>query len=463
MKQIIKNIRQNLKLIIGALVLGLFFGWLFFHSGTKNATSSDKAAESEQSAKETTLWTCAMHPQIKLKEPGDCPICGMKLIPLVKTSVEGDDVDPNEIALSKSAMKLAEVQTMIVGKGSPDKSIYLQGKVQADERRIAELTARFGGRIEKLNVNFTGQNVVKGEKLATIYSPDLVTAQRELLEAVAVKDSRPSLYMAAKSKLKLWDLTDEQIENIETKGEPQLYFDVLSPITGTVTARKVAIGDYVKEGVPLFTVIDLSKVWVLFDAYESDLPWIKLHDKVNFTIQSLPGKTFKGEVSFIDPLIDAKTRVARVRVELSNPTFEIKPEMFVNGTITSRVAASDNRIIIPKTALLWTGKRAVVYVKVPNRKNPSFIYREIVLGAEAGSFYTVVDGLKEGEEIAVNGVFKIDAAAQLQGLPSMMNPDGNDAPIGGMNMGGMHMGGTNKKDMDMKDMKGMDMKDMHQN
>ena len=134
--------------------------------------------------------------------------------------------------------------------------MYLQGKVHADERNIAELTARFGGRIEKLFVNFTGQNVSKGEKLATIYSPELVTAQKELLEAIALKESRPSLYTAAKGKLKLWDLTDEQISGIEEKGEPQLYFDILSPISGTVTMRHVALGDYIKEGVALFQVVD---------------------------------------------------------------------------------------------------------------------------------------------------------------------------------------------------------------
>lgn len=152
----------------------------------------------------------------------------------------------------------------------------MQGKVQADERNIAEITARFGGRIEQLFVNFTGQHVRKGEKLATIYSPELVTAQRELLEVLTFKERRPSLYKAVRNKLKLWDLTDKQISAIEEKGEPQFYFDVLSPISGTVILRHVAIGDYVKEGTALFKVVDLSKVWVMFDAYESDLPWIKL-------------------------------------------------------------------------------------------------------------------------------------------------------------------------------------------
>ncbi|MBT3385184.1 MAG: efflux RND transporter periplasmic adaptor subunit [Prolixibacteraceae bacterium] len=429
MKDIIQNITQNFKLIIGVLVIGIFLGWLFFHQG---GTSSESINEQEltgheghdHESEDPTTWTCSMHPQIKQDNPGDCPICGMDLIPLASMDSGGDDVDPNEIMMSESAAKLADIQTMIVSSGIPQKSIRLQGKIQEDERRISELTARFGGRIEKLFVNFKGQNVRKGEKLATIYSPELVTSQRELLEAVSYKETRPALYKAAKGKLKLWDLNDGQIRAIEENGEPQLYFDILSPISGTVTMRHVALGDYVKEGTALFKVVDLTRVWALFDAYESDLPWIKINDKIEYSIQSLPGKSYSGKVSFIDPFIDSKTRVAKVRIELINSKLEVKPEMFTSGILESKIAGSGNEILIPKTALLWTGKRAVVYVKVQDRENPSFLYREIVLGPEAGNFYVVASGLNEGEEIAVNGVFKIDAASQLQGLQSMMNPDG---------------------------------------
>jgi Cu(I)/Ag(I) efflux system membrane fusion protein len=445
MKDIIQNIKANFKLVIGVLVVGVFLGWLFFHSSgeaTVAKTEIEGHEGHDHESEDPTTWTCSMHPQIKQDKPGDCPICGMDLIPLASMDAGGVDVDPNEIMMTESAAKLADIQTMIVETGTPEKSIRLQGKIQADERRIAELTARFGGRIEELSVNFTGQNVKKGQKLATIYSPELVTAQRELLESIAFKESRPTLYTAAKGKLKLWDLTDAQIQAIEEKGEPQLYFDVLSPISGTVTMRHIAIGDYVKEGTALFKVVDLTKVWALFDAYESDLPWIKLKDEVEFNIQSLPGRNFKGKVSFIDPFIDAETRVAKVRVELNNSKLEVKPEMFISGIVHSKVAASGKQILIPKTALLWTGKRAVVYVKVPERENPSFLYREIVLGPEAGNFYVVAEGLHEGEEIAVNGVFKIDAAAQLQGLPSMMNPEGG-AGSTPQDMSKMDMGSDN--------------------
>ena len=433
MKNILRNITENYKLVLGVLIGGLFLGWLFFHPSKAERAGGNQVESHEghdHSAEDPGIWTCSMHPQIKQDKPGQCPICAMDLIPLKTLQSEGDDVDPDEIAMSESAARLADIQILMVSKGTPQKTVYLQGKVHADERNIAELTARFGGRIEKLFVNFTGQNVRKGEKLATIYSPDLITAQRELLEAASFKENRPSFYTAARAKLKLWDLTDEQIKAIEEQGEPQLYFEVLSPISGTVMMRHVALGDYVKEGSALFQVTDLKEVWVMFDAYESDLPWIKTGDHIGLSIPSIPGKEFEGKVAYIDPFINAKTRIVKVRIELPNPGLKLKPEMFANGVLHSKIAESADHLLIPKSSILWTGKRAVVYVKVPERESPSFLYREITLGPEAGNFYVVADGLMEGEEIAVNGVFKIDAAAQLEGKPSMMNPGGGKVSLG---------------------------------
>lgn len=427
MKELINSLKQNIKLIAIILVIGSVLGFVIGKSTNQKISTS-----TDQHITESTYqtWTCSMHPQIKQDKPGLCPICAMDLIPLMTMQSGGDDVDPNEIVMSESAAKLASIQTIRVEKGTPIKTINLQGKVQVDERRISELTARFGGRIEKLFVNFTGQKVRKGEKLVSIYSPKLLSAQRELLEAISFKESRPGLYMAAKGKLKLWDLTDKQIAAIEEKGEPQAYFNILSPITGTVSMRHVALGDYVKEGKALFKLVDLSKVWVMFDAYESDLPWIKLGDEVNFSLKANPGKTYSAKVTYIDPFINGKTRVAKVRLEVSNKNQVLKPEMFAQGVLESEIAGNSSEIIVPKSAVLWTGKRSVVYVKVPDRESPSFLHREVVLGPEAGAYYVILEGLEEGEEIATNGVFKIDAAAQLIGLRSMMNPDGGAAPAG---------------------------------
>lgn len=437
MKTLFNINKKEIKLIGITLLVGLSLGWLLFHnSGSEQAKKQDHAENVEQE----TIWTCSMHPQIKQDKPGQCPICAMDLVPIASLSSDDEHVSPDEIQMSESAVQLANIQTTVVTKGVPKKSISLLGKVKPDERNIAELTARFGGRIEKLFVNYTGQDVYKGQKLATIYSPELIISQKELLEAVLFKETNPTYYKAAVSKLKLWDLTDEQIEGIIQNSEPQLYFNVLSPITGTVTQRHVALGNYMKEGDGLFEVIDLTKVWVMFEAYESDLPWIKKGDHIEFSIKSLPGKTYEGKVTYIDPFIDPETRVAEVRVELSNSKQELKPEMYASGILHSQIAENSNELLIPKSAILWTGKRAVVYVKVPERETSSFKYREIVLGPEAGNYYVVAEGLTEGEEIATNGVFKIDAAAQLAGKPSMMNPKGGKVSTG-HDHGNMDMSG----------------------
>lgn len=449
MRRIIQNRNITIKVsyFIVILLTSGIIGYFIRTSTHSHIHTSDESTyqhihTSDKSAK---VWTCSMHPQIKQDKPGLCPICAMDLVPMETGFEVGEHVDPNEIQMTESAMALASVQTTVVKRGMPEKNVQLLGKIKADERKISELTARFGGRIEKLFINYTGQQVRKGQKLGTIYSPELITAQKELLEAVSMKSSNPTFYKASRTKLKLWDLTEQQIDAIENNGEPQTNFEILSPISGTVTQRHIAIGDYIKEGSPLFKVIDLSQVWVMFDAYESDLPWIKKGDKIDFTIQSVPGKAYSGKVAYIDPFIDAQTRVAQVRVELNNPDRQLKPEMFANGILKSNVAESTNELLIPKSAILWTGKRAVVYVKVPERETASFIYRQITLGAEAGNFYVVADGLSEGEEIATNGVFKIDAAAQLAGKKSMMNPQGGQVSTG-HNHGEMAMKGGNEQE-----------------
>ncbi|HIE15903.1 MAG TPA: efflux RND transporter periplasmic adaptor subunit, partial [Bacteroidales bacterium] len=283
---ILKFKKREFVLIIITLLVGIILGNWFFGSSSSNQ-NMDQMNHSVSENNESTIWTCSMHPQIRKNAPGQCPICGMDLIPLDNND-KTENADENEVQITESAMKLAEIETYTVKKGIPEKTIHLLGKVQPDERNVAALTARFGGRIEKLYVNFKGQYVKKGQKLASIYSPELHTAQQELLNAVKYKNENFPFYKAIRNKLKLWELTDKQIDAIEQSEEPSIYFDILSPISGTITRRDVAIGDYVKEGDPLFEVIDLSKVWIMFDAYESDLPWIKIGDKVSFTLQSLP-------------------------------------------------------------------------------------------------------------------------------------------------------------------------------
>ena len=405
------------------LVAGLLLGWLFFHS--PKTEPQPVGQEQVHDEKAHTIWTCSMHPQIRMDKPGKCPICGMELIPL---QMDTAPVDDQAIGMSETAVKLAEVQTSRVTKGGVARELQLFGKIAPNERKLQSQAAHIPGRIEYLGVNVTGEQVKRGQLLARIYSPELITAQKELVEALSLKDKYPSLHEAAREKLRNWKLSDSQIDALEKSGKPTTVFPIYANTSGIVTARNVTIGDYVSRGTVLFEMADLSSVWAVFDAYESDLGWIAKNQTVEFTAQALPGETFRGKVSFIDPVVNAASRVSRVRVEVNNAGMKLKPEMFINGIVKTSTQNKTNELTIPQSAVLWTGTRSVVYVKVPGAKQPTFRMREITLGPSLKNAWVVKDGLKEGEEIVTNGTFSVDAAAQLAGKPSMMNHTSNDVP-----------------------------------
>lgn len=413
------------------VVIGLLFGWLFFHS----STAADDTQNNSMEENKTEIWTCSMHPQIRMDKPGKCPICGMDLILLNQNSSVG--MDPDAIYFTKEAAQLANVMTSVVSKQQPVKEIRLNGKVQADERLLQSQVAYIPGRIEKLYINFTGESVRKGQILALIYSPDLITAQQELLETVNTKQAYPEIYEAAKEKLLQWKLSPNQIAKIESSKKVKTNVEIYATSSGVVTAKQVNVGDYVGQGTVLFEVSDLSRIWVQFDAYESDLHFLKKGNKMEFSIQAIPGTTFNGIISFIDPVIDPVNRVAKVRVEMNNQDGKLKPEMFATGFVKANLDQYQNKMVVPKTAVMWTGKRSIVYVKQPG-DDPIFKIREIELGPMLGNSYVVEKGLTEGEEIVTEGAFSVDAAAQLEGKPSMMNPEGGNTMTGheGMDMGG---------------------------
>ncbi len=433
MKSVFSNKYFRFSLI---LLGGIFLGWLFFHSPAANGDKKELAVENGKDE----IWTCAMHPQIRMHAPGKCPICGMVLIPLRQGATT---TDQDAIHMTKEAAQLANVLTSIVSKQNPVKEIRLYGKVQADERQLQSLVSYLPGRIEKLFVNFTGESVRRGQTIALVYSPDLVTAQQELLETVSTKQSQPVLYEAAKDKLRQWKLSENQIAAIESSGKVKNNFEVFANATGIVSARRVNNGDYVTPGTVLFDIADLSHVWIMFDAYESDLPFMSQGQQVDFTIQALPGVNYEGKIAFIDPVIDPVTRVAKVRIEISNPGGKLKPEMFATGIVNATLNQYKNKLVIPRSAVLWTGKRSVVYVKQPGEsEGPTFKMREIDLGPMLGNSYVVENGLTDGEEIVTQGAFSVDASAQLEGKPSMMNPEGGKVS----SMPGMIMPGDTKTD-----------------
>lgn len=403
------NYKKILK-IAGVLLLGVLLGWLIFCG----ASSPEKDQHSHAQEEANTTWTCSMHPQIKKNEPGDCPICGMNLIPMDKME---DSDDLTSYKMSENAMKLANIQTTTVGKGEISRKVRLSGKVKIDERNAYTQATHIPGRVESLSINFTGEKVKKGQNIATVYSPNLVTAQEELLQAHAMKETQPEMFDAAVEKLQRWKIGKTQIDQILENGKALERFPIQADVSGIVTEKLVELGDYVERGMPLYEISNLSKVWIMFDLYEDELGWVKKGSEIEYTVNALPDQIFKGKISFIDPILNPQTRVASARVEVLNRDGKLKPEMFVSGVVEADLKSEDESIIIPKSAVLWTGKRSVVYVK----ENDGFKLREVALGVALQDSYKVDSGLAIGEEIVSNGAFTLDAALQLSGKTSMMS------------------------------------------
>ena len=472
-------------LFIGSLLLTLFVGLLL---GRFIAPSSGESHEGQDLEKTeanepaaSSIWTCSMHPQIQQPEPGQCPICGMDLIPLVNDA--GENEGPRTLSMSESSRALAAIETTEVRREFPIAIVRLVGKLDYDETRMKSLTARFPARVDELFVNYTGVGIEAGEHLARVYSPELLTAQREFLTSYR-SDPNSSITRVAREKLRLWDLLPDQIDAILKNGEPRDDFELRSPIGGVVVAKNIKEGDYVKTGEPLFRIVDLSKLWLHLQAYESDLAWLRYGQEVSFTVESFPGETFTGRIAFIAPEVDRRTRTIAARVNVPNNDGRLKPGMFARGKVQVRLAeagkvymsefagkwispmhpeivkdgpgqcdvcgmalvpaeqlgyvntmSTEAPLIVPASAVLRTGKRAVVYVENPESDRPSFEGREIVLGLRAGDYFIVKSGLEAGERVVSHGAFKIDSALQIQAKPSMMNPSGG-GPVPGHNHGG---------------------------
>ncbi|PHS07312.1 MAG: efflux transporter periplasmic adaptor subunit [Kordia sp.] len=399
---------------IGILAVGLILGWVLF----SNSANNDVSPSQNELSEKNQMWTCSMHPQIIQPEAGDCPICGMDLIP---TEAGADGLAADQFKLTKNAMALANIQTSIVGNSiTEDNTIKLSGKIIENEEANTVQVSYFSGRIERLNIGFTGEKVKKGQLLATIYSPELFAAQQELITASSLKESQPELYKAVRNKLKLWKLSEKQINQIEKYKKVKENFPVYATVSGTVSEKLVEQGEAIKQGQPLLKIANLNTVWASFDVYENQINLFKKDQDISIRTTAYPNKEFNAKVSFIDPVLNTRTRTVKLRAILNNSTNEFKPGMFVEGRIETAKLSEKQAVSIPSTAILWTGKRSVVYIKAtPNE--PVFEMREVTLGNAIGENYEVLEGLTNGDEIVVNGTFTVDAAAQLRGKKSMMN------------------------------------------
>ncbi|MCP3964766.1 MAG: DUF3347 domain-containing protein [Lentisphaerae bacterium] len=460
-----------------ALIIGVVTGLLI---SSPRRTSPPRGALSPSKNEKKTIWTCSMHPQVRRLKPGKCPICFMDLIPLKENSTGSNESNVPELKLSPRAIQLAEIQTVPARRKVVAVKIRMVGKVDFDESRISYITARMPGRIDKLYVNYTGIPVRKGDHMAAYFSVDLMLAQKELLIVLDdMKHQREPKYTretleSVLKKFKLWGLTRENVIRVARSGKVLDHLILYAPASGIVIEKNALEGKYFNTGDRLFTIADLSKVWIEMEAYESDLSWLRYGQKVSFTTSAYPDEVFHGRIAFINPVLDEKTRTVNVRVDAPNPNGKLKPGMFVNAVVSAKVSQggkvidpslnnkwispmhpeiikdkpgkcdicgmklvraetlgyatidpNQKPLVIPETAPLITGKRAVVYLK--SKKKPGTYYgKEIVLGPRAGKYYIVKSGLKEGDQVVVNGNFKIDSALQILAKPSMMTEPGDD-------------------------------------
>ncbi len=396
--------------IIGTLLIGIGLGYLFFGNQEIKETSTMHEHEKNDT------WTCSMHPQIMQSEPGDCPICGMDLIPKENNS---EGLSPNQFKMTKNAIALANIQTTVINaSGAGEGTLELSGKIMENEDANQVQTAHYNGRVEKLYIKAIGETVYKGQLLAEVYSPELVAAQQELLTAVTLKKAQPRLYTTVRNKLKNWKLSEKQIDEIERKEIKIENLPIHAHISGVVTSIMIEDGGHITKGHPLFKIANLSTVWAELDAYEYMLNTLQVHQEIVLKVNAYPKERIKAKISFIDPILNTDTRIVKVRAVLKNRKMKLKPGMFISGEILNATTIK-TELTIPKSAVLWTGKRSVVYIKVEGEE-PVFEMREIELGNREGDSYQITKGINIGDEIVTEGTFTVDAAAQLQGKKSMM-------------------------------------------
>ncbi|KAF0247076.1 MAG: membrane-fusion [Planctomycetota bacterium] len=461
---------MNKNLVIAASAL---LGALIVFLAGRGCAPDGSAPEEKPVAQVTgQIWTCSMHPQIRLPNAGKCPICSMPLIPIEDD--KGDKGGAPSMQLSEAAIAMAGIETAPVSRRPLFHEIRAIGRVEPNETALTTITTRVEGWVERLFVDATGVPVAKGDHLLELYSPELISDQRELLIALRTNASADVL-KAARSRLERWGMGAEEIEQVLKSKEVLEFVTIHAPAAGTVLEKAVVKGTHVNRGDTLYRLADLGSVWVHLDIYEYEIGWVQPGQEVKAIAESQPGTSFAGTVTFVSPVLNEETRTIRVRVALPNPDGLLKPGMFVSASLRvgllksgkpaptaragkwtcpmhpeviaeaagscpkcsmplvrfpgSGATASDDdlRVLaVPATAVLDSGTRKLAYVqRAPGR----FEQREVVVGSRSGEWFPVMSGIAEGERVAVRGGFLIDSQFQIRGLPSLLNPGGGAAPV----------------------------------
>jgi Cu(I)/Ag(I) efflux system membrane fusion protein len=323
------------------------------------------------------------------------------------------------ITLSEDKRQLIGVRTAVAEYRALDKQVRTVGKVEVDETRLAFVNTKVAGWVKKLFIDYTGKAVTRGEPLLSLYSPDLVTAQEEYLLALRsrttttggiseVNASQQSLIESAKRRMQLWDITGEQIEELEKTGKPQTEMIIHAPLSGIVLEKMVFDGAYIAQGMNLYKIADLSSVWIIADIYEYEVPFVKVGQQVRVTLPYAADEAVRATVSFINPVLDPMTRTVKVRIAVQNKGYALKPDMYANVEI---MVSAGTHLVIPKSAVLDSGTRQAVYVE----KEPGvYEMRKVTLGLRGEGLVEVVKGIRKGERVVTSGNFLIDSESQLQ-------------------------------------------------
>jgi hypothetical protein len=380
---------------------------------TRMDKGSGSAASEAGGEKKIAYYRDPMHPWITSDKPGKAPDCGMDMVPVYA----GDD-NASGIHIDPTTVQNMGVRTEVVQKRDMRTEIRTNGKVKVDESKLTIVNARVMGYAEKLNVNITGQKVMMGQPLLEIYSPDLVSTQEEYLQAlryakgIGGSDGTGSRDLVESSRRRLlnWGVSQGEIRALEKLGHARNTLAIASPASGVVLEKMVVQGQNIMPGMPLYKIADLSKVWVVASIYQRDLATAKIGGEAEVEISYLPGKPFKGKVTFVSPVLDELTKTAEVRIEVPNtPSLDFKPEMF--ATVTIHSAMHMNVVAVPEQAIIHSGRRTIAIVATGGGY---FEPREVKLGAAADDYVEIVEGLHEGEKLVISSQFLIDSESNLK-------------------------------------------------